>query len=85
MKVLEVVGCYSSVARALVTKARGPGSISLNFGRYIITKHSVMANKNIILLVKSVLLKLPITRFRNDDIHGGVWTFVLTCSYITIA
>ncbi len=25
MKVLEVVGCRSSVARALVAKARGPG------------------------------------------------------------
>ncbi len=25
MKVLEVVGCHSSVARALVAKARGPG------------------------------------------------------------
>ncbi len=29
MKVLEVVGCCSSVVRALVAKARGPGFDSL--------------------------------------------------------
>ncbi len=51
MKVLEVEACHSSVARALVAKAGGPGFNSLATTK-IVLPEGQNVTKNIFLLIK---------------------------------